>query len=155
MSGFAYGDYGADFNNEMLRLLKRKVEMRELKPSEYKRYRRTAVAEMADWTPEFDMEGVSVSTEDILAGSPKPGDKIARNPKNHADRWLVAAAYFEDNFDALGAGCGICGCFLVTIRPRFPGGESREVCPTCLQARIEMALATLSPATYEAKEALK
>jgi hypothetical protein len=26
---------------------------------------------------------------------------IARNPKNHSDRWLVAAAYFADNFEAL------------------------------------------------------
>jgi len=23
---------------------------------------------------------------------------IARNPKNHADQWLVAAQYFKDNF---------------------------------------------------------
>lgn len=52
-----------------------------------------------------------------------------------------------------GNGCGICGCFLVTIRPRFPGGEPRDVCPTCLQARIEMALQALSPSYYESKKA--
>lgn len=23
---------------------------------------------------------------------------IARNPQNHADQWIVAAAYFRDNF---------------------------------------------------------
>ena len=29
------------------------------------------------------------------------GDMIARNPKNHADKWLVAAQYFSDNFEPL------------------------------------------------------
>ena len=33
------------------------------------------------------------------AGSPKVGDMIARNPKNHDDKWLVAAVYFADNFE--------------------------------------------------------
>jgi hypothetical protein len=42
---------------------------------------------------------VSISQTDRDAGSPKAGDMIARNPKNHADRWLIAAAYFEDNFE--------------------------------------------------------
>jgi len=32
-------------------------------------------------------------------GSPKEGDMIARNPKNHADQWLVAKKYFEDNLE--------------------------------------------------------
>jgi hypothetical protein len=67
----------------------------------YTQYRRTAVAEMMDWTPDVDMTGVSVSEADKKAGSPKPGDKIARNPVNHEDRWLVAAAYFEANFEPL------------------------------------------------------
>ena len=26
---------------------------------------------------------------------------IARNPKNHADQWLVEAKYFADNFEPL------------------------------------------------------
>jgi len=67
---------------------------------EYKRYRRSQIAELADWTPGFDMAGVSVSDADKQAGSPKHGDKIARNPANHADRWLVAADYFAANFEA-------------------------------------------------------
>jgi hypothetical protein len=46
------------------------------------------------------MTHVSVSAPDRAAGSPKPGDMIARNPKNHADQWLVAAQYFADNFEA-------------------------------------------------------
>lgn len=45
------------------------------------------------------MKWVSVSQEDFNNGSPKIGDMIARNPKNHKDQWLVAKQYFEDNFD--------------------------------------------------------
>ena len=67
---------------------------------EFKQYRRTQIAEMADWQEGFDMTDVSVSAPDKAAGSPKAGDKIARNPANHADRWLVAADYFAANFEA-------------------------------------------------------
>jgi hypothetical protein len=69
--------------------------------SEYRKYRRVQIAEMADWYPGFDMVGVSISDADRAAGSPKRGDKIARNPVDHADRWLVAAAYFAANFESL------------------------------------------------------
>jgi hypothetical protein len=31
---------------------------------------------------------------------------IARNPKNHADQWLVAAKYFADNFEPTLASVG-------------------------------------------------
>jgi hypothetical protein len=68
--------------------------------SEFKQYRRTAIAEMADWQEGMNLAGVSIGEADRNAGSPKSGDKIARNPKNHADKWLVAAAYFADNFEA-------------------------------------------------------
>jgi hypothetical protein len=65
---------------------------------EFKEYRRTQIAEMADWEPGFPMDGVSIGPVDRAAGSPKVGDKIARNPADHADLWLVAAAYFAANF---------------------------------------------------------
>ena len=68
--------------------------------TEFMQYRRKQIAELAPWTPGLDMAGVSVSEVDRAAGSPKAGDMIARNPKNHADRWLVAAAYFADNFES-------------------------------------------------------
>jgi hypothetical protein len=42
---------------------------------------------------------VSISPTDLLNGSPKIGDMIARNPKNHSDQWLVAQQYFKDNFE--------------------------------------------------------
>lgn len=69
--------------------------------TKYKKYRRTQIAEMADWEPGFDMSKVSISDADMIAGSPKLGDKIARNPANHDDRWLVAKAYFDANFEPL------------------------------------------------------
>jgi hypothetical protein len=69
--------------------------------SDFKQYRRKQIAELADWRPGFDMTGVSIADVDRANGSPKEGDKIARNPKNHEDKWLVASAYFEDNFEPL------------------------------------------------------
>ena len=66
---------------------------------DYKKYRRKQIAELADWYPGFDMTAVSLSDADKAAGSPKIGDKIARNPTNHTDRWLVAANYFAVNFE--------------------------------------------------------
>ncbi len=70
----------------------------------YYQFRRSELAELADWEPGFDMTGVSVSAADARNGSPKPGDKIARNPKDHTDRWLVSAAYFAANFDVEAVG---------------------------------------------------
>ena len=64
----------------------------------YRKYRRTALSEMAPWVPGMDLTGVSISDAD-LNGSPTEGDMIARNPANHNDRWLVAAGYFAANFE--------------------------------------------------------
>jgi hypothetical protein len=69
--------------------------------TDYKRYRRKQVAEMRPYQDGDDLNGVSISNIDRNAGSPKPGDMIARNPKNHTDKWLVAAKYFTDNFEAV------------------------------------------------------
>lgn len=65
----------------------------------YLRYRRKQIAELAPWTPDFDMNNVSISAFDRANGSPKAGDMIARNPANHDDKWLVAGKYFLDNFE--------------------------------------------------------
>jgi len=67
----------------------------------YKQFRRKQVAEMRPYQDGDDLNGVSISNVDRNAGSPKPGDMIARNPKNHTDKWLVAAKYFADNFEAV------------------------------------------------------
>ena len=70
---------------------------------EYLEYVRTNVAEMREVTADDTKdnllkEGVSISQADLDNGSPRIGDMIARNPKNHEDKWLVARAYFIDNF---------------------------------------------------------
>lgn len=69
--------------------------------SDFQRYRRSQIAELRAYEPGEDMSGVSVSASDKEAGSPRAGDMIARNPKNHADQWLVAAQYFTDNFELI------------------------------------------------------
>ena len=68
--------------------------------TEFKRYRRKQIAELRPAVPGEDLSHVSISAEDRKAGSPKFGDMVARNPKNHADQWLVAEKYFADNFEA-------------------------------------------------------
>lgn len=69
----------------------------------FKEYRRKQIAEMREVTSTEISEGldfnISVSNEDFKNGSPKVGDMIARNPKNHDDQWLVAEQYFKDNFE--------------------------------------------------------
>lgn len=64
---------------------------------------------MAEWHPGIDMSRVSVSISDRDNGSPKQGDMIARNPANHDDMWLVAAEYFQSNFEST-KNPGICAC---------------------------------------------
>ena len=81
----------------------------------FKKYKRKEVAELRKIEthecrsfhtaiPELRSEKgvvVSISSEDLKNGSPKPGDMVARNPKNHDDQWLVAEKYFEDNFEEI------------------------------------------------------
>lgn len=64
----------------------------------FQQYRRTQIAEMRPYVQGETLINVSISKPDLEAGSPKVGDMIARNPKNHNDQWLVAKQYFEDNF---------------------------------------------------------
>lgn len=67
----------------------------------FQQYRRKQIAELRPYLEGETLQGVSISEEDRKAGSPRVGDMIARNPKNHADQWLVAEAYFKDNFEPL------------------------------------------------------
>lgn len=62
-------------------------------------YRKKHLQPMEPWTPDTDMSGVSVSDADRANGSPKQGDMIAVNPENGEDRWLVAADFFEANYE--------------------------------------------------------
>ena len=66
----------------------------------WNQYKRKGLSEMRPYTNgEVLTTEVSISEADRLNGSPKAGDMIARNPKNHADQWLVAKKYFEDNLE--------------------------------------------------------
>ena len=79
----------------------------------FKNYRRKQIAEMREVTEEdikqYSLKDyisvfgwqyvVSISSVDKKNGSPKLGDMIARNPKDHNDQWLVAEQYFKDNFE--------------------------------------------------------
>ncbi len=67
--------------------------------SEFKQYRRKQIAELRPYVPGEPRGRISITEADLDAGSPKLGDMIGRNPKNHDDQWLVAAQYFADNFD--------------------------------------------------------
>lgn len=71
--------------------------------AEFVKYRRKQIAELRPYQPGESMDSVSISAPDKEAGSPKIGDMIARNPKNHVDQWLIAAQYFFDNFEPIGA----------------------------------------------------
>lgn len=67
--------------------------------SEWKQYKRKGLSEMRPYVLGEELSGVSISDADLGNGSPKEGDMIARNPKNHQDQWLVAKEYFEANLE--------------------------------------------------------
>lgn len=70
--------------------------------SEFKKYKRKEIAELRPYKDgEKLSDRVSISKADKESGSPKVGDMIARNPKNHGDQWLVEKNYFEDNFEPI------------------------------------------------------
>lgn len=69
---------------------------------EFKKYKRKGLSEMRPVIEGESIIGVSISEADLKNGSPKKGDMIARNPKNHLDKWLVAKEYFEENLEEVG-----------------------------------------------------
>jgi hypothetical protein len=76
--------------------------------SEFKQYKKKTIAELRPVTQEdvdmdFDdfCEKISVSQFDAENDSPKIGDMIARNPKDHNDLWLVSEQFFKDNYEAI------------------------------------------------------
>jgi hypothetical protein len=75
--------------------------MSDFQQYDFQQYRRKQIAELRPYVIGEDLAGVSISAPDRETGSPKEGDMIARNPKNHADKWLVSAQYFADNFEPL------------------------------------------------------
>lgn len=69
--------------------------------TDFQQYRRKEIAELRPYVPGEPLKGVSISQVDRDAGSPKVGDMIARNPRNHSDQWLVSAQYFAENFEPI------------------------------------------------------
>ena len=65
----------------------------------FKKYRRKGFSEARPYVEDEDMRSISITEEDIKAGSPKLGDMIARNPTNHNDKWLVAEATWKRSYE--------------------------------------------------------
>lgn len=66
--------------------------------NEWKKYRRTNIAEMRPYISGECLMGISVSEVD----DPESDfGMIARNPLNHKDQWYIAKKYFENNFEEL------------------------------------------------------
>ena len=61
-------------------------------------YKKVFKQELTPWTPETKMAGISVSVPDRLNGSPRPGDMVAVNALDATDMWLVAEAFFLQNY---------------------------------------------------------
>jgi hypothetical protein len=66
---------------------------------EIKNYRKKGVQPMYPWEMSVQMDVISISPADQLAGSPKYGDMIAFNPRDWSDSWLVSQDYFEKHYE--------------------------------------------------------
>ena len=64
--------------------------------SEWKQYKRKGLSEMRPYVLGEDLTNISVADVDDPQNDM---GMIARNPKNHADKWYVARKYFEDNLE--------------------------------------------------------
>ena len=65
---------------------------------EWKKYRRTNIAEMRPYVFREDNKYISISGVDC---PDYDMGMVARNPKNHKDQWYVARQYFKDNFEEM------------------------------------------------------
>jgi len=72
-------------------------EDRSLPP--FQRFRRKSIAELRPYVPGESLERISVGDNCEAAGGPVAGDMVARDPKNHADQWIVIASYFREHFE--------------------------------------------------------
>jgi len=77
------------------------AELTEITKDEISFYKKYGVLEAIEEENESISTNVSISDADKANGSPKLGDMIARNPKNHEDQWLVAKEYFKANFEPI------------------------------------------------------
>lgn len=68
--------------------------------SNFIKHRRTNLAELMPYTGDSkELDNVEISTVDKDHGL--EGGWIARNPKNHEDKWFIAAEYYKNNFASI------------------------------------------------------
>lgn len=96
----------------------------QIDAAEFMQYRRKQIAELRPYRAGEDMRGISISEPDRQNGSPKKGDMIARNPKNHADKWLVAFEYFCDNFEPAALTAAAEACKPKVVFQSMPDGST-------------------------------
>ena len=62
----------------------------------FKFYRRKGLSEMRPYVKGEDLSKISVSPTD---NPEEDMGMVARNQKNHLDKWYVARKYFDDNLE--------------------------------------------------------
>lgn len=66
--------------------------------TQFKKYAKSQLAEMRPYVNGENTDDIVIRPDDLAKGSPKQGDMIARNPKNHTDQWLVSEKFFKENY---------------------------------------------------------
>lgn len=64
-------------------------------PTEFRKYRKSKIAEGRPYMEGEDLGGISVSERD----TPGPGGMIFRDPSNPEDQWYVNASFFTKNYE--------------------------------------------------------
>jgi hypothetical protein len=67
----------------------------------FKRYLKQQISELRPYILGEDMSKINIGDIHKLAGSPRTGDMIARDPRNPQDQWLVPEQFFKENFEEL------------------------------------------------------
>jgi hypothetical protein len=62
----------------------------------WKEFKRKGTTMARPYIPGENLYNISVSKEDY---PPKLGDMVARNQYNTEDQWLIAAEYFDKNYE--------------------------------------------------------
>jgi len=76
------------------------VEVRDIEAFEIDRFRERGAMyfyEDLDLKNEYPIR-INIMQEDLKNGSPKMGDKVAINPNNPNDQWLISKNDFEKGF---------------------------------------------------------
>jgi len=63
----------------------------------FKKYTRVSTYELRPYIVGESIKEVAIADQDIINSSPKKGDMIARDPKNHKDKWLLSEEYIKEH----------------------------------------------------------